>query len=132
MITQLYQIGGVLSQQNPLELHLRAYRSNTFVAEIRVTDTGIGRVVDFTEWDNARIDVKRNVADVTPVLSFSTANNPSDFVLAADKITLTKSATEMANVTGGTYQYDLILEKNTGEKFTILRGQFKVTDNITT
>jgi hypothetical protein len=122
---------GALSVQNPIPLNMAHYRGNSLEIEIKVNDLSSNRIFNFTEWDNARMHVKRSVADSLPSLVFDSAITPADFVLAESNITLKKTGSEMEAIVAGTYIYDLKLFKLTGEEFTILQGQFAISERIT-
>ena len=122
---------GALAQENPIQLNIAHYRGNSLDIDIQVNDLSTNRIFDFTEYDSARLHVKRSIADALPSLVFDSAITPADFVLAADKITLKKSAAEMEPIAATAYTYDLKLFKLTGEAFTILKGSFSIVERVT-
>ena len=81
---------GALAQENPIQLNIAHYRGNSLDIDIQVNDLSTNRIFDFTEYDSARLHVKRSIADALPSLVFDSAITPADFVLQPIKL-LSKS-----------------------------------------
>ena len=128
---KLLVASGALAQDNPIQLNITHYRGNSLDIDIQVNDLSTNRIFDFTEYDSARLHVKRSIADALPSLVFDSAITPADFVLGATKITLAKTGAEMEAIAAESYTYDLKLFKISGEAFTILKGKFSIVERVT-
>jgi hypothetical protein len=78
-----------------------------------------------------RCQVKRQMTDKTPVLSFTSEYGS---IIKDDLFgifTLKKTASEMRKIDGGQYFYDIVLITNSGEESTVLWGNFNIKRRVT-
>lgn len=89
---------------------------------------------DGTPWNlstySARMQVRHSVNASTTVLDLSSANG-NITLNSSGQVSITVSATVMANISSNRYVYDIELESVGGEVSRVLQGKFIVSAEVT-
>lgn len=110
-----------INLDNAKRLDITCRRGNTFRLELNITDTSTGLPLDVTGWT---FSAKILDSNDNEVLSFEDEN----FTKTVEGVlTMTRASAVMANITPGSYQYDLqAVRTSDGEVQTWVFGTFKV------
>lgn len=110
--------------------NITADQGATFSRSITWKDSA-KKAINITGY-TARMHVRTDVSATTTTLELTTANGRIAIVGATGQITLTVSATDMANVPSGKYVYDLeLVAPVTGVVNRVIQGNFVVRAEVT-